>query len=139
PSQTGRAPPPLAERDAPRCSLDPRLPDASAFDGGPHQVPPLGPGTVIVPYLGEAQQVGEDEPGVGAPLADAAVGDHVVLRLQPFPLHVDRPQLLRALEGAVLPDRLGPAHIPSPGDVAAPPGPLLGVLGHAQLLAIALV
>src|ERR1700691_464434 len=46
------------------------------FDGSAHQVAPLGPGTVVILHVAEAEQILQHEPGVRAALADAAVGDH---------------------------------------------------------------
>src|SRR5438270_9649263 len=53
-----------------------------ALDRHSHEVPPLGPAAIIVADLGIAQEVGENEPGVAAALADAAVDDDIVLGRQ---------------------------------------------------------
>ena len=41
---------------------------------------PLRPGAVVVADVGEAEQLVEHEPGVAGALADAAVGDDVLVR-----------------------------------------------------------
>src|SRR5205807_6995536 len=48
-------------------------------NGGADEVAPFGPRAVVVANLVQAQQIFEDEPGVGAALTDAAVRDDVVL------------------------------------------------------------
>src|SRR3954454_10356837 len=87
-------------------------PSLSSFlplDGDAHQGPPLRPAAIIVPHLLVAQQVGEDEPGVAAALADAAVDDDVVVRLDLRLVLVEAAQLFGGLEGAVFGvHRLGP-------------------------------
>jgi hypothetical protein len=45
------------------------------FDRYANQVTPFGPRAVVVFHIFEAKQIGQYEPGVAAPLADAAVGD----------------------------------------------------------------
>ena len=47
-------------------------------DGGADEIAPFGPGTVVVADLVEAEEILQNEPGVGAALADAAVGDNFV-------------------------------------------------------------
>jgi hypothetical protein len=51
---------------------------ALLFDRHVHEVPPLRPRAVVVLDLLVAQQLAENEPGVGAALADAAVGGYVL-------------------------------------------------------------
>src|SRR4051794_37275149 len=58
-------------------------------DGRANQVAPLCPGTVVVADLRVTQQVMQHEPGVAGPLADAAVGDDVVARLEAQLVAVD--------------------------------------------------
>ena len=100
-------------------------------DGYPYRVAPLGPAAVVVAYLGEPEQMGQDEPGVAGPLADPAVGDHVIVRGEPLLALVDVLQILPGLEGAVLGSRPGPRHAGRAWDVppahrallsARPPG-----------------
>ena len=43
------------------------------LDGRANQVAPLGPGAVVVADLVEAEEVLQDEPGMGGAFADAAV------------------------------------------------------------------
>src|SRR5271156_3017803 len=46
------------------------------LDRGADEIAPLGPGTVVILHVAEAQQILQHEPGVRAAFADAAVGDH---------------------------------------------------------------
>src|SRR5687767_717171 len=64
----------------------------AASDRGAHQVAPLRPGAVIVANLRVAEQVVQYEPGVRRPLADPAVRDDVVRRLQAQLVPVDLDQ-----------------------------------------------
>src|SRR5206468_13134949 len=90
----------------------------SALDGDAHQVPPLRPAPIIIPDLVESQEVGEHEPGVAAALADAAVDDDVVPRLDLRVVLIEGAQLGPRLERAVVRvDRLGPGDARRPGDV----------------------
>src|SRR4051812_17868988 len=57
---------------------------ALALDGGRDQVAPLGPAPVVVADIGIAEQVAQDEPGVAAALADAAVGHDRLVRGDPL-------------------------------------------------------
>src|SRR5882672_5078204 len=63
----------------------------------------LGPAAVVVADPLVAEQLVEDEPGVGAALADPAVGDDVLVRRDPLGL-VQVGELVAALERAVLAD-----------------------------------
>src|SRR3954466_1905756 len=71
------------------------------------QVPPLGPRAAVVLHLVEAEQVLHREPRQARALADAAVGDHRLVAGNPF-LRVERPQLVEALERAVVVAVLAP-------------------------------
>src|SRR5438105_1136500 len=106
---------------------------ARTLDGGTDQVAPLGPRAVVVADVVEAEQVGQDEPGVARALADAAVGDDVVVGRQALLLLVDLTELVGRLEAAVLVRRPLPRDAGGSGDVAAAQGSLLRVLGHVQL------
>src|SRR5882672_5354797 len=75
---------------------------AGALDGRTDQVAPLGPRAVVVADVAEAEQVGEHEPGVAGALADAAVGDDVVVGRQALLLLVDLAELVGGLEASVL-------------------------------------
>src|SRR4029450_7707245 len=71
---------------------------SSSLDRCPDQIPPFGPGAVVVLDLREAEQGGEHEPGVGGALADPTVRhDRVVLR-EPQVALVDLHQLRPGLE-----------------------------------------
>src|SRR5207245_11062460 len=65
----------------------------SALDRHPHRASPLGPGTVVVLDLPEAQQIFERKPGERLTLADPAVSHHVLLRLHSLPLIPAPPRL----------------------------------------------
>src|SRR4051794_21556668 len=83
----------------------------SAFDDRRrHGVAPFGPRTVVVLYLGEAQQVMEHEPGMARPLSNAAIGDDGSPTLEAPLLHVERLQLLDGAEAAILLRSLGPGN-----------------------------
>src|SRR5262245_8040015 len=75
---------------------------SALLDRQAHRGAPFGPRTVVVADLRVAEQVGEHEPGVARALADPAVRDHVVLRLETDLAFVDRLEVGRALERAVL-------------------------------------
>ena len=77
----------------------------------------------------------QHEPGVAGPLADPAVGDHVVLGAQTLLGEVDRLELGAGLERGVLGGGAGPGHRAGSGDVPAAQGPLLRVVGHVGALA----
>src|SRR5918997_3040959 len=109
-----------------------------ALYGGAYQVTPLGPRTVVVAHLVVAEQVGEHEPGVRRALPDPAVGYHVLSFAEAGLALVDPAQLIGALEGTVLPDGPRPRYVGGPGNVPAPEGALLRVVGHVQKLALVL-
>src|SRR2546425_10159006 len=96
-------------------------------DGGANEVAPFGPGAVIVANLAEGPQILEDEPGVGAALADAAVGDDFVFAGDALGF-VEFFQVLVGLEGAVFVGGLRPGDIRSLRKVA---GALVGFV-HAR-------
>ena len=104
-------------------------------DRHPHGVAPLGPGAVVVADVAEAEQVGEHEPGVAGALADAAVGDDVVVGREALLGEVDGLELGARLERAVLGGRPRPRHAGRAGDVAAAQRAFLRVVGHVQQLA----
>src|SRR6185436_12042393 len=109
---------------------------ASALDGDPDEISPFGPAPIIVADLLVAQQMGQDEPGVAAALADAAVDDDVVVLLQPRLSFVDGTQLAGGLERAVLGvDGARPGDVGGSRDVPAAQGSLVRVLGHVEALA----
>src|SRR6185369_9885117 len=113
--------------------------DAARFralgDRHPHQVAPLGPRAVIVADLWEAEQVGEDEPGVAGPLSDAAVGDHVIGQIEAELVLIYGREFGGALEGAVVVGRLLPGLAHRTRDVTAADRTLLRVIRHVQQLA----
>src|SRR6185437_14482425 len=90
------------------------------FDRCPDQAAPLGPGAIVVLYPGIAKQLGEDEPGVAAPLAEAAIGDDWLLRGNPS-LKENRSQLVHLLEGSIFVGGETPGDIPGSGDVPCSP------------------
>src|SRR5436190_24387699 len=99
-----------------------------------YKVAPFGPATVVVADLGVAKQVGEYEPGVGRALADAAIGNHVLVGGYALAT-IDFAQLVRALEGAVLAHSGCPGDVLRAGDVAAALRSLLWVVSHVDHLA----
>src|SRR6202521_5286 len=96
-------------------------------DGSADEVAPFGPGAVVVADLVEAEQILQNEPGVRAALADAAVGDDFVLAGDAFGL-VEIFQVVVGLEGTVFVGSLRPRDIRGLGNVA---GALSG-FGHAR-------
>src|SRR5229473_4232883 len=96
-------------------------------DGGADEVAPFGPRAVVVADPAEAQQILEDEPGVRAALADAAVGDDFVFSGNALGL-VEFFQVVEGLEGAVFVRSLRPRDIRGLGNMA---GALSG-FGHAR-------
>src|SRR5882762_4079678 len=96
-------------------------------DGGADEVAPLGPGAVVVANLVEAQQILEDEPGVRAALADAAVGDDFVFAVDALGF-VKFLQVVVGLEGAVFVGGLRPRNIRGLWNVTG----ALGSFGHAR-------
>lgn len=55
-----------------------------SFDWESDRVPPLRPRTIVIPDLGVPEEVFENEPGVGRPLSNPAVGDDLLLSLDPL-------------------------------------------------------
>src|SRR5215211_3937020 len=95
---------------------------------------PLRPGAIVVAHVGVAEQLTQYEPGVARALADAAIGDHVLVRSNALAA-VDLSELLRTLEGAILIGRGRPGNALRAQHVAAPLRTLLRVTGHVQHLA----
>src|SRR3990170_9166279 len=87
---------------------------------------PLGPRPVVVAHVRITEQLVQHEPGVAGALADAAVGDDVLVGRHALAL-LERAQPLRALERARPAHGLRPGHGRGAGDVAA----ALGGLGPA--------
>src|SRR5207249_8732087 len=79
-------------------------------NGGADEVAPFGPRAVVVANLVQAQQIFEDEPGVGAALTDAAVRDDVVLSGNTLGL-VEFFQLVVGLERDRKSTRLNSSHV----------------------------
>src|SRR5919112_2628947 len=109
-----------------------------ALYGGADQVAPLGPRAVVVAHVVVAEEVGENEPGVRGALPDPEVRYYVFPPAEAGLALVDAAQLVGALEGPVLPDGPRPRHVRGSGNVPAPEGALLGVVGHVQQLALVL-
>src|SRR5688572_11984219 len=72
-----------------------------------HEVAPLGPRPVVVSDVLVTEQLPQDEPGVGAALADPAVRGHRFV-LGHALAAVKLPQLVNGLERAVVLDGAGP-------------------------------
>ena len=77
----------------------------------------LGPRPVVVAHVAVAEDLGQHEPGVAGALADAAVGDHVLVRRDALAA-VDGAQLVYRLERAVLGDGGRPRDVGGARDVA---------------------
>src|SRR5213592_672820 len=80
---------------------------SAELDGDADQRPVLRPGSVVVLDVRVPEQLLEREPRVRAALADPAIRDHLAIRGDALGL-VQRPQLVGALEGAVVVGRLDP-------------------------------
>src|SRR3954464_9668049 len=80
------------------------------LDRRAHSVAPFGPAAVVIAHAIVAEEIGQHEPCVRGPLADAAVGHDVVGFLEPLLLLVDRAQRTGVLEGSVGIRRSGPGH-----------------------------
>src|SRR5271169_3937283 len=80
------------------------------LDRGADQIAPLGPGTVVILHVAEAQQIFQHEPGVRAAFADAAVSDHFFRAVNSL-LAVELLQSVRGFEGAVFVGGLRPGNI----------------------------
>src|SRR5438552_3627752 len=103
------------------------------LDRGTYERPVLGPGTVVVLDVPVAQELGEDEPGVGGALPDAAVRDDLPVRGDPGTT-VEGLQLVCRLEGAVVVRRLAPGDVGGARDVPGDLGLLLRQMVGGQLL-----
>src|SRR2546425_10646 len=90
------------------------------------QTAPLRPGAVVVLDPRVAQQVRQREPGERGPLADPAIGNHVLIRTDPLAL-IEALEVLGIFERPILPHVLRPGNVAGPGDVAAALGSLLRV------------
>src|SRR4051812_17722886 len=82
------------------------------------QVAPFGPRAVVILHVVEPEQVLHREPRQARALADTAVGDHRLVSGNPF-LRVERPQLIEALERAVVVAVLAPRDALGARDVTA--------------------
>src|SRR5712664_2408002 len=89
-----------------------------SFNRHPDQTAPLRPGAVVVLDLRVAQQIRQREPGERGPLADPAVGNHVLIRPNPLPL-IEALEVLCIFERPILPHVLRPGNVAGPGDVTA--------------------
>src|SRR5919106_396873 len=98
------------------------------------QIPPLGPGAVVVPYVLVAEQLAEHEPGVSAPLADTAVGRHGHVRTHALG-RVELAELFGRLERPVVAHGARPRDRRGRGDVTRPLRSLLLVAGRGDQLA----
>src|SRR5918993_2442413 len=103
--------------------------------GSPHQVTPLGPGTVVVTHARITEEVLQDEPRVGRALSYPAISYYVVPLAEAHLSLVDLLQLIGALEGPILPHGPRPRHVSGPWDVPSPESALLWVVRHVKELA----
>src|ERR687897_1251665 len=92
-------------------------PGRSAFDGDADQRAVLGPRAVVVLHRWVAQQLMQHEPGVGRPLADAAIGDHAPIGTDALAA-VKGVELVGGAEGAVIVGGPAPGDVQRAGDVA---------------------
>src|SRR5438067_372800 len=111
---------------------------SSALDGDSDEGAVFGPGAVVVLDVLVAQQLPKHEPGVGRALADAAVGDHVLVGGDAGAL-VEVLQVVSRLEGAVLVGRLAPGDVRGAGDVPGHLSLLLRQVGRRHQLAAILL
>src|SRR5262249_26963276 len=103
------------ERSAPSAAL---LRSTSFLDWRSDEIPPLGPGAVVVLHVLEAEQMLHHEPGQARTLADTAARAHRrFARAALRGLH--RLQVVEALEGAVLVAVLPPRNALRAGNVPA--------------------
>src|SRR6185503_9646174 len=98
-------------------------------------IPPLGPAAVVISDAIVAEEVGENEPGMGGTLADAAVGDYVVAFLEALLSFVDCAQRAGFLEASIQVRGACPGHTASSLDVPSTQRPLLGIVRHMRALA----
>src|SRR5215204_4416589 len=96
-----------------------------ALDWGTDERAPLSPAPVVVAHVGVAEEFAQDEPGVGAALADAAVRDRLRIRNDSRTV-VNGPQLGNGFERLVMGDSGGPRDVHRAGNVAATLGARLG-------------
>ena len=110
----------------------------SAFDGDADQRAVLGPRAVVVLHRWVAQQLMQHEPGVGRPLADAAIGDHAPVGSDALAL-VQGVELVGRPEGAVVVGGLASGDVHRAGNVARHLSLLLGqMLGREALAPVLL-
>ena len=88
--------------------------DVQVHDGHSYQVAPLGPGTVVVADFFVTEQILQDKPGVGAALADTAVGDGFIGASDALGL-IQGLQLIEGLERAVVVGGLPQGMLTAPG------------------------
>src|SRR5947207_11867696 len=102
--------------------MSPAANDASRpsgfLDRDSDQVAPFGPGSVVVLDVVEPEEVLEREPGEARPLADAAIRDDRLIAGDSLRA-VERSQLVKALERAVVVAVLAPRNALGAGNVAA--------------------
>src|SRR6516165_8115132 len=105
------------------------------FDWHTHHIPPLGPGSVVVPNLFEPEQFGQYKPSVTGALADSAVNDRVAGRLVAKIILINLFEFRTVFESAVVISRRFPGDALCPGNMATPDHALLGILRHMRYLA----
>src|SRR5438477_7220777 len=88
------------------------------FHGRADQIAPLGPRAVVVLHVRETQEMLEGEPGEARSLADAAVRDDRLIARDAL-RGVQRLQVVKALEGAIVIAVLPPRNALRAGNVSA--------------------
>src|SRR3954468_4367314 len=111
---------------------------SARLDGRADERAVLRPRAVVILDVVEAEQFLQREPGVGRSLADPAVRDHLAVAGDALGL-VQGPQLVGALEGAVVVRGLDPRDVRRSGDVARDLRLLLRKVVGRQLLATELL
>src|SRR5437868_9267638 len=97
---------------------------ATALDRCADEAAVFGPASVVVTDLLVTEEVRQHEPGVGAPLADAAIRDGLGRAIEAL-LAVDALELIDRLEAAILAHRARPRDIDGALDVTAALRPFL--------------
>src|SRR5512134_2765605 len=107
-----------------------------SFNRHVDEVAPLRPTAIVIAYMFVPQQMRQHKPGVAAALADAAVGDNVVARLESLLLLINRAQFLGGFERAVVGiGRASPGYVLRTGDMPAAQRTFLRIVGHVQQFA----
>src|SRR5690349_6616613 len=89
------------------------------FNGRGDEVAVFGPTAIVVLHVVDADEIFHYEPRVAGALADAAIGDGVLLRVHALLLAVNAHQVVGGFERAIGGDRGAPRNAFRAGDVAA--------------------